>query len=262
MAFGYRVLGFGSGGGVTPPFSADYVVIAGGGSGWGINQPLAGGAGGAGGFRSSYTGGSGGGASPESALTFNGGTVYTATIGGDKTATTFAGADITDVATVAGGRGGGYYSDNYGFPGGSGGGPSPRGNTAGSGTANEGYPGIATPKPGAGGGAGATASGGTGGAGVETGIDGTPTYLAGGGGQGTGGTGGGGTGGTSGAGTANTGGGGGASPDGDGNDGGRGIVILRFPSASYSGNVTGSPTVTTDGTDTIVKFTATGTYTA
>jgi hypothetical protein len=33
-----------------------------------------------------------------------------------------------------------------------------------------------------------------------------------------------------------------------------------MPTASYTGNVTGSPTVTVDGTDTVVKFTSTGTY--
>jgi hypothetical protein len=34
-----------------------------------------------------------------------------------------------------------------------------------------------------------------------------------------------------------------------------------MPTASYSGTTSGSPTVTTDGSDTIVKFTADGTYT-
>jgi hypothetical protein len=35
---------------------------------------------------------------------------------------------------------------------------------------------------------------------------------------------------------------------------------LRLPTANYSGVTTGSPTVTTSGSDTIIKFTATGTY--
>jgi hypothetical protein len=39
------------------------------------------------------------------------------------------------------------------------------------------------------------------------------------------------------------------------------VVILRVPTASYSGTVTGSPTVTTTGTDTVIKFTSSGTYT-
>jgi hypothetical protein len=46
--------------------------------------------------------------------------------------------------------------------------------------------------------------------------------------------------------------------------GGSGVVILRMPDASYSGTTTGSPTVTTgvDGTDTVLVFTASGSYTA
>jgi hypothetical protein len=32
-----------------------------------------------------------------------------------------------------------------------------------------------------------------------------------------------------------------------------------MPTGNYSGTVTGSPTVTTDGNDTIVKFTSSGT---
>jgi hypothetical protein len=35
-----------------------------------------------------------------------------------------------------------------------------------------------------------------------------------------------------------------------------------MPTASYSGTTTGSPTVTTSGTDTIVKFTGSGSYTS
>jgi hypothetical protein len=44
-------------------------------------------------------------------------------------------------------------------------------------------------------------------------------------------------------------------------NGGSGVVILRMPTANYSGTTTGSPTVGTDGTDTILTFTASGTYT-
>jgi hypothetical protein len=43
--------------------------------------------------------------------------------------------------------------------------------------------------------------------------------------------------------------------------GGKGVVILRMPTASYSGTTTGSPTVTTDGTDTILTFNDSGSYT-
>jgi hypothetical protein len=38
---------------------------------------------------------------------------------------------------------------------------------------------------------------------------------------------------------------------------------LSVPTANYTGTVTGSPTVTTSGSNTIIKFTATtGSYTA
>jgi hypothetical protein len=59
------------------------------------------------------------------------------------------------------------------------------------------------------------------------------------------------------AGSPNTGGGGGS-----GGTGGSGVVILRMPTANYSGTTTGSPTVTTDGSDTILTYTSSGTYTA
>jgi len=44
--------------------------------------------------------------------------------------------------------------------------------------------------------------------------------------------------------------------------GGSGLVVLRMPTADYSGTTTGSPTVTTSGTDTILTYTGSGTYTA
>ena len=44
--------------------------------------------------------------------------------------------------------------------------------------------------------------------------------------------------------------------------GGDGIVILRMPTTNYTGTITGSPTVTTSGSDTILSFTGTGTYTS
>jgi len=40
------------------------------------------------------------------------------------------------------------------------------------------------------------------------------------------------------------------------------VVILRMATANYSGTTTGSPTVTTSGSDTILEFTASGSYTA
>jgi hypothetical protein len=64
------------------------------------------------------------------------------------------------------------------------------------------------------------------------------------------------------AGTVNTGGGAGASWSSSGNAGGSGIVIISIQTAYYTGTTTGSPTVTTSGTNTILTYTASGTYTA
>jgi hypothetical protein len=47
-----------------------------------------------------------------------------------------------------------------------------------------------------------------------------------------------------------------------GGSGGSGVVILSIPTAKYSGTTTGSPTVTTSGANTILKYTASGSYTA
>ena len=47
-----------------------------------------------------------------------------------------------------------------------------------------------------------------------------------------------------------------------GGNGGSGVVILRLLTSQYSGTTTGSPTVTTDGSDTILTHTSSGTYTA
>jgi hypothetical protein len=40
------------------------------------------------------------------------------------------------------------------------------------------------------------------------------------------------------------------------------VVILSVPTARYSGTTTGSPVITTSGANTIIKFNASGTYTA
>jgi len=138
---------------------------------------------------------------------------------------------------------------------------------------------------------GAGGAGGNGGAGVSITIGGiTSTYGGGGGGgarpyqnQGTstGGSGGGGrgTGTPPGArdfggfgepGFPNTGGGGGGGSGyhtsgvtfGVGGAGGSGIVILSIPTASYSGTYTGAPVITTDGSNTVLKFLQSGSYTA
>jgi len=104
-------------------------------------------------------------------------------------------------------------------------------------------------------------------------ITGSSVTRAGGGGggaytgaEGVGGSGGGGNGGEHDnsvqktAGSANTGSGGGGGSTGNGN-GGSGVVILRMPTANYSGTTTGSPTVTTDGSDKVIVFNASGSIT-
>ena len=104
---------------------------------------------------------------------------------------------------------------------------------------------------------------GNGGDGLQSDITGSNVYYAGGGAgnstatDGTGGQGGGGN--TDNSGTANTGGGGGA---GNTKNGGSGVVIIRVLTTDYSGTTSGSPTVTTDGSHKVIKFTGSGTYTA
>jgi hypothetical protein len=43
--------------------------------------------------------------------------------------------------------------------------------------------------------------------------------------------------------------------------GGSGVVILRMPTSNYSGTTTGSPDVYTEGSDTVIVFKGSGTYT-
>jgi len=69
-------------------------------------------------------------------------------------------------------------------------------------------------------------------------------------------------------GTANTGGGGGgvgrgtSSNASHGGNGGSGVVIISVPTANYTGTTTGSPTVVTNGSNTVMIFTGAGSYTA
>jgi hypothetical protein len=58
------------------------------------------------------------------------------------------------------------------------------------------------------------------------------------------------------------GGGGGAGSNTYGGAGGSGIVIFSVPSANYSGTTTGSPVITTSGSNTIIRFNSSGSYTA
>ena len=265
-------------------YSASYLVAAGGGGGGGGT----GGGGGAGGL---LTG----------TLTLSPGSVNNITIGAGGTGNsgiTGNGTSGSNSVLVAGGStitstGGGYggHNSSNGGNGGSGGG-SGYTYSGGSGTSGQGYaggnggPGSGVYGASGGGGASAvggngTASvGGNGGAGSASSITGSSVTYAGGGGggvysttaavYGTGGAGGGGNGGNNnngtigGAGTANTGGGGGGAGNNGGpsGTGGSGVVILSVPTSNYSGTTTGSPTVTTSGANTIIKFTASGSYTA
>ena len=124
-------------------------------------------------------------------------------------------------------------------------------------------------------------NGGNGGNGTASSITGSSVTRAGGGGgggrsdqgpsgAGSGGTGGGGAGtnnsSTATSGTTNTGSGGGGggynSGYGAGGAGGKGVVILSMLTTKYSSTTTGSPTVTTSGSNTILQFNGSGSYTA
>ena len=215
-------------------------------------------------------------------------------IGAKGSNSSISGSNITTLTSIAGGRG---KHENPGntdadADGGSGGGANSTSSASsgGSGTANQGYnggdstTGGSTGTTGGGGGAGQVgetkssgSAGGAGGNGVASTITGSSVTRGGGGGgssynssRGGGGTGGGGGGAENhsntqaSAGTANTGGGGGsashtATPN--GGAGGSGVVILRMLTSKYSGTTSGSPTVTTDGSDTILTFNASGSYT-
>ena len=288
-------------GGINTTYSVDFLVIAGGGGGGTHSGGGGGGGGAGGYRASYNSEASGGGGSSESSLTFTRGTVYTITVGAGGAGHTgygipgaaggdssIAGSNITTVTSV-GGAGGASYSGASSTGGSGGGGAGNGGGGNSSGTSNQGYAGGAggaggTTGGGGGGGAGAAGAagsgsgGGNGGTGVASTITGSSVTRAGGGGGGhdsraggSGGTGGSGGGGAGGKGvhgtdgTANTGGGAGGSgynaAASGGADGGSGVVILRMPTAKYTGTTTGSPTVTTDSTDTILTFTSSGTYT-
>ena len=215
--------------------------------------------------------------------------------------TVISGTGITTITAIGGGAGGMVNGSGFIYPstGGSGGGGSTAENgmsgAGAAGTAGQGYAGgtgYAAPVYGGGGGGGAGGVGGNrassgtasavGGDGVQSSITGTATYYGGGGGSssyaggsgvgGAGGAGGGGTGGNVFAsgqnGTDGLGGGGGANGGGDfatsakGGDGGDGVVIFRILTSNYTGAISGNTTVTTDGSYTVLKFNANGTYTA
>ena len=281
------------------PYSADFLVIAGGGGGGG-SYSGGGGAGGYRNSYASET--SGGGGSTESDITLTTGATYTITVGDGGAAGSGGGNAGSDggvssiigtgvsITTVGGGGGGTGPSGPGGRTGGSGGGGGSSSGTGGgypggAGTTNQGFAGgngssSGTGYGGGGGGgagvAGANYSGGggNGGNGLASSITGSSVTRAGGGGAGSwtgegsrasGGSGGGGIGAdntqSGGAGSTNTGSGGGGAGQAAG-AGGSGVVILRVPTANYSGTTTGSPTVSTDGSDTVIIFNASGSYTA
>ena len=277
-----------------PNYNIDYLVI-GGGAGGGGNS---GGGGGAGGFRTSTQAMPTGGLLVTVAIG-NGG-AGSASTGIAGSPSQFSGPGLTTISSAGGGGGsnfaiagaaggsggGGGTASNIGSVGAGGAGNTPstspsQGNNGGGGNPNTS---IGNPydevSGGGGGGAGAVgtagtdSTGGNGGAGTASSITGSSVTRAGGGGGGiynasgtigSGGAGGGGAGARSTnaavAGTVNTGGGGGAAGvGGTGKAGGKGVVILSMPTTSYSGLISGSPTVTTSGAKTILTFTGSGTY--
>jgi hypothetical protein len=283
---------------IVPPYSIDFLVVAGGGSGGCYNaggSNYGNGGGGAGGFRTSTQT-----ASLATVITVTVGDGGAATTGGAKnngSNSSISGSGLTTITSTGGGSGGSEDAPS-GNNGGSGGGassaagtaePGGSGNTPSTspsqGSAGGNAPGGAN---GSGGGGGANAVGGIGigtdpfgglgGNGTASSITGSSvTYAGGGGGASSnapgsaGGSGGGGSGGTYSpnangvAGTANTGGGGGGgswNSNRTGGAGGKGVVILSFPTANYSSTTTGSPTVTTSGVNTILQFNGDGSYTA
>jgi hypothetical protein len=274
-------------------YSLDFLVIAGGGGGGTL-----GGGGGAGGYRTStqnanigtvltVTVGDGGAGSTGDYGAPTG-------FGSSGSNSSISGTGLTTI-TSAGGGGGARYN-TVGISGGSGGGGGGASQAGGSGNTpstspsqgNNGGTGGSAPGNAGGGGGGAGAigsngsssSGGNGGNGAASSITGSSVTRAGGGGggvesggggpAGTGGSGGGGNGTnsntTASAGTTNTGSGGGgggwsSGPGGLGGAGGKGVVILSMATIHYSGTSSGSPTVTTSGSNTILQFNGSGTYT-
>jgi hypothetical protein len=258
---------------VIPPYDIEYLVVAGGGgAGYDV-----GGGGGAGGLLTDifttdinlvYTVSIGSGGGSSQTVSVRGGS------GGNST---LSGGTINTLTAIGGGGGGSYNSPSTanGLDGGSGGGGGNSNGAAGSGTFGQGNNGgpSAPTSWGSGGGGGAGGIGATGisgqnvlgGLGASSDITGVSTLYAGGGygnldggtvqptGQNYAGT----VLGVYGYGANGTG-----APNANPYNGNSGVVILRMPTTRYSGTTTGSPTVTTDGSDTILKFTQSGTYTA
>ena len=286
----------------TPSINAFYLMVAGGGAGGSgsTDGGYAGGGGGAGGYKTNYGGSAinltsgtvyainvgAGGASPsydvDSTSSNDGGNStffgYTVNGGGAGGSGNDAGrtggsagghgGDTSGYTTKTnadgiGSRGGASSGNGSPFSGGGGGGAGGAGGQASSSTYGEGGSGVQNAITGsnlwyAAGGGGSTWSDGytgTTGWNQKNGIGGrgAARYNNGSGIAGTNGTGSGG-----GAGGSQSGMGG----NGTGYGGGSGVVILRLPTSSYTGTTSGSPTVTQDGSDTVIKFTGNGSYTA
>jgi hypothetical protein len=284
------------------PYSIDFLVVAGGGAGGeSIADQLTGGAGGAGGYRTSTQTVNIG--TVITVTVGDGGAVVDTLDGLSGSNSSISGSGLTTITSAGGGGGGGSPNTTAqnGKNGGSGGGGAGWTVPASGGSGNTpvtspsqgnnggaGVPSSSGQGAGGGGGANATGSagsgstGGNGGNGTASSITGSSVTRAGGGGGGgyasvpasSGGTGGGGDGGSSSvnaqAGTVNTGGGGGGSYNNSGGvspqvagAGGKGVVILSMPDASYSSTTTGSPTVATGVSGkTVLTFNGSGSYTA
>lgn len=233
-------------------YTISYVIVGGGG----------------GGMNGGFTGAGGGGQFVTSTTpAIPGTTTLTMTIGAGGASQTVG--STTYIVGVGSGIGG--------QPGYDGGGTS----LSHGGSSGNGYSGGPSLGNAGGGGSGGATSSNNGGPGTETLISGTSAYYAGGGGGGSAsgpggqgsGTNGGGNGGYARydvdpllpqSGSPNTGGGGGGAalnaPQ-SGGQGGSGIVILSMPTINYTGVFTGSPAVTTSGSNTILTYTGSGTYT-
>ena len=243
-------------------YSISYFIVAGGGGAADITGTLGTG-----------QGGGGAGGYVASTLTATAGLTYTLVIGaGGSAQATGSNSLITGIATAYGGGAGNAGAGGSG--GGGGGNGAAGGAIVAPGQGNVGGSGSAFWGSGGGGGGGGAPGtggayvGGNGGAGITNTLTGTTVTYAGGGGgigqfpdqiPGSGGSGGGGA--NGGAGVVNSGGGGGGAR-GNGGAGGSGIIILSIPTVSYSGIYTGLPTITTVGSNTVLQYTQSGTYTS
>lgn len=282
-----RAFGFTTG--AKGPYNIQVLLLAGGGGGGNGNG---GGGGGAGGLLNTSTVL----LTPNTVYSLSAGAGgATDTQGNDST---FSGTGTPTLTALKGGRGAnnganagqGASAGTHGSGGGSCRDNTQQGGYGTSGQGNNGNIPVSGDPAGGGGGAGATGTTSSGGNGSSTysailSPVSLPTTVAGGGG-GTnysfssaplGGSGGGGNGlyrggGGGSSGTALTGGGGGGGVNanlGPWNigtsytfSGGSGWCVLVIPTSNYSGVTTGSPTVATSGSNTILRYTGTGTYTA